>query len=90
MLCLVFGKKKPNRGSNNVRRSLTEGVYVNKQASLLAATARTAEVSTLKQDLERTEGELSLVKRQLDESQGTQHPIHMFIKDKWFLLIEAS
>ena len=90
MLCLVFGKKKPNRGSNNVRRSLTEDVYVNKQASLLAATARTAEVSGLKQDLERTEGELGLVKRQLEENQGTQYPIRILIKEKWFPLIEAS
>ena len=63
---------------------------MNKQASLLAAAARTAEVSGLKQDLERAEGELGLVKRQLEESQGTQYPIYIFIKDKWFLLIEAS
>ena len=80
MLYLVFGKKKPNRGSNNVRRSLTEDVYVNKQASLLAAAARIAEVSGLKQDLERTEGELGLVKRQLEESHGTQYPVCIFDK----------
>ena len=60
--------------------------YVNKQASLLATTARTAEVSGLKQDLERTEGELGLVKRHLEESQGTQYLIYIFIKDRWFLL----
>ena len=46
-------------------------VYVNKQALLLAAAARTAEVFGLKQDLERTEGELGLVKRQLEENKGT-------------------
>ena len=63
---------------------------MNKQASLLAAAARTAEVFGLKQDLERTEGELGLVKRQLEESQHTQYPIYIFTKDKWFLLIEAS
>ena len=90
MLYLVFGKKKPNRGSNNVRMSLTEDVYVNKKTSLLAAAARTAEVSGLKQDLERAEGELGLVKRQLEESQGTQCPICIFVKYKWFLLMEAS
>ena len=44
---------------------------MNKQASLLAAAARNAEVSGLKHDLEQTEGELVLVKRQLEESQGT-------------------
>ena len=63
---------------------------MNKQASLLAAAAHTAEVSGLKRDLERTEGELGLVKRQLEENKGTQYPICIFIKEKWFLLIEAS
>ena len=62
--------------------SLTENVYVNKQASPLAAAARTAEVSGLKQDLERTEEELGLVKRQLDENKGTQYPVCIFIKEK--------
>ena len=65
-------------------------MYVNKQASLLAAAARTAEVSGLKRDLERNEEELSIVKRQLEESRGTRYPIYIFIQDKWFLLIEAS
>ena len=63
---------------------------VNKQESLLAAAARTAEVSGLKQDLERTEGELVLMKRQLEESQGMQYPACILIKDEWFLLIKAS
>ena len=44
--------------------------YVNKQASLLAATARTTEVSALKRDLERSEKELGLTKRQLEENKG--------------------
>ena len=44
--------------------------YVNKQASLLAAAARTAEVSRLKRDLERSEEELGLAKRQLEEKKG--------------------
>ena len=35
------------------------------QDSLLAAAARTAEVAALKQDLERSEDELGLTKRQL-------------------------
>ena len=45
---------------------------MNKQASLLAAAARTAEVSELKQNLERAEKELGLVKKQLEDSQGMQ------------------
>ena len=44
--------------------------YVNKQASLLATAARTAEVSALKRDLERSEKELGLTKRQLEENKG--------------------
>ena len=63
---------------------------MNKQASLLAAAARTAEVSGLKQDLEWVEGELVLMKRQLEESQGTKYPACILIKEKWFLLIKAS
>ena len=45
-------------------------MYVNKQAPLLAAAARTTEVSRLKRDLGRAEEELGLVKRQLEESKG--------------------
>ena len=45
---------------------------MNKQVSLLAAAAHTAEVSGLKQNLERAEEELSLVKKQLEDSQGMQ------------------
>ena len=40
------------------------------QASLLASTALTAEVAALKQDFERSEKELGLAKRQLEENKG--------------------
>ena len=63
---------------------------MNKQASLLAAAARTAEVSGLKWGLEQNEEELGLVKRQLEENKGTQYPVCMFIKGKLLMLIEAS
>ena len=43
---------------------------MNKQASLLATAAHTAEVSTLKRDLEQSEEELDLTKRQLEENKG--------------------
>ena len=62
---------------------------MNKQASLLAAAARTAEVSGLKQDLERTEGELGLVKWHLEENEGMQYPACILMKDKWFVLVKA-
>ena len=44
------------------------------QASLLAAATRTAEVSALKQDLERSEDKLGLTKRQLEESKARIYP----------------
>ena len=43
---------------------------MNKQASLLAAISHAAEVSELKQRLERTENELGEVKTRLQEKQG--------------------
>ena len=43
---------------------------MNKQASLLDVAAHSAEVSGLKQNLERAEKELGLMKKQLEESKG--------------------
>ena len=40
------------------------------QAALLTSAALTAEVSALKRDLERSEEELGLTKRQLEENKG--------------------
>ena len=40
------------------------------QASLLASAALTAEVEALKQSLERSEQELSLAKKELEEKEG--------------------
>ena len=43
---------------------------MNKQVVLLAAAARTARVAKLKRDLEQAQGELDLMKRQLEENKG--------------------
>ena len=43
------------------------------QASLLATAALTAEVGALKRGLERTEQELGLAKRQLEEKEGKKY-----------------
>ena len=43
---------------------------VNKQASLLAATSHTTEVSRLKQELEQAEEELGQARKQLEDQQG--------------------
>ena len=55
---------------------------MNKQASLLAAVARTAEVSALKRDLERSKEELGLTKRQLEENKGKLYLVCILIKKK--------
>ena len=43
---------------------------MNKQAALVAAASRMTEVSGLKRELEQTQGELGLTKRQLEENKG--------------------
>ena len=43
----------------------------------MAAAAHTAEVSALKQDLEQSEDELGLTKRQLEESKGKQYLVYI-------------
>ena len=43
------------------------------QASLLSTAALTVEVGVLKQDLERTEQELALAKRHLEEKEGKKY-----------------
>ena len=43
------------------------------QASLLSIAALTVEVGVLKQDLKRTEQELGLAKRQLEEKEGKKY-----------------
>ena len=43
------------------------------QASLLSTAAVTTEVGVLKQDLERTEQELGLAKRRLEEKEGKKY-----------------
>ena len=45
------------------------------QASLLSTAALTAELGLLKQDLKRTEQELGLAKRQLEEKEGKRYLI---------------
>ena len=44
--------------------------YVTEQASLLVATSHAAEVSGLKQKLERAEEELGQARKQLEDKQG--------------------
>ena len=51
------------------------------QASLLATASLTVEVGALKQGLERTEQELGLAKRQLEEKEGKGYLIEKIYKN---------
>ena len=59
---------------------------MNKQASLLAATSHTAEVSELKQKLERTKNEIGEIKVRLQEKQGEERLAICSGKDKRYIL----
>ena len=76
----MFENKSQTEVQLKNRRSLTVLVYVNKQALLLAAATRTAEVAGLRRDLGQDEEELGLVKRHLEENKGTQYPVYILIK----------
>ena len=59
---------------------------MHKQASLLAATSHAAEVSELRQRLERTENELGEVKVRLQEKQGEERLAICSGRDKRYIL----
>ena len=48
------------------------------QAALLTSAALTAEVAALRQNLERSEKELGLTKRQLEENKGKKYLVYAF------------
>ena len=48
------------------------------QAALLTSAALTAEVNALKQSLERSENELGLAKKQLEDKEGKQYLIEVY------------
>ena len=49
------------------------------QASLLASAVLTAEVDTLKQNLERSEQELGRAKKQLEDNEGKKYLVFKYI-----------
>ena len=50
------------------------------QASLLASAALTAEVDTLKQNLEQSEQELGRAKKQLEDKEGKKYLVNIYKK----------
>ena len=49
------------------------------QASMLAPAALTAEVDTLRQNLERSEQELGRAKKQLEDNEGKKYLVFKYI-----------
>ena len=71
MLGSVFGKKNQIEDlKKDIRRSAKNYVNMSLQAALLTSVVLTAEVGALKQDLERSEHELGLAKKQLEDKEG--------------------
>ena len=60
---------------------MTSITFLNKQAFVATAASHAAEVSGLRHSLERAEGELGQVKKQLDDNQGMQKPCSLSIDD---------
>ena len=79
MHCSVFERKNRIGDQIYVRKRLTLW-YLSlfcvfyKQASVATAASHTAEVSGLKQSLERAKEELGQVKKLLEDNQGMQKP----------------
>ena len=73
----MFGKKNQTEGQLKNHKNLIVPVYVNKQALLLTAAARTTKVAGLKRELGQAEEELGLVKKQLEANRGEKNPVHM-------------
>ena len=70
MLCSVFTKKNRAEDQTISQESNISMSIIRMQASLLTSVALTAEVAVLKQDLEGSQIELGLAKRQLEENKG--------------------
>ena len=72
MLGSVFGKKSRTEDlkKKDIRRVAKKLCQYGLQAALLTSAALTSEVGALKQELERSEQELGLAKKQLEDKEG--------------------
>ena len=72
MLGSVFGKKSRTEDlkKKDIRRVAKKLCQYGLQAALLTSAALTAEVNTLKENLERSENELGRAKKQLEDKEG--------------------
>ena len=70
MLGSVFGKKSRTEDLIRYTQGCLKYVNMGLQAALLTSAALTAEVNTLKENLERSENELGRAKKQLEDKEG--------------------
>ena len=71
MIGLVFGKKSRTEDLKRyTQESYKKYVNIGLQAVLLTSAALTAEVNTLKQNLEWSENELGHAKKKLEDKEG--------------------
>ena len=71
MLSSVFGKKSRTKDLKRCTQESNISMTIwGMQAVLLTSAALTAEVDALKQSLERSENELGLAKKQLEDKEG--------------------
>ena len=70
MLGSVFGKKSRTEDLRRYMQGCLKYVNMGLQAALLTSAALTAEVGALKQGLERSEHELGLAKKHLEDKEG--------------------
>ena len=70
MLSSVFGKKSRTEDLTRYMQGCLTYVNMGLQAALLTSAALTVEVGALKQDLERSEQELGLAKKWLEDKEG--------------------
>ena len=71
MLSLVFGKKSRTKDLKRCTHESNISMSIwGMQAALLTSAALTVEVNELKQSLERSENELGLAKKQIEDKAG--------------------
>ena len=81
MLSLVLGKKSRTEDLQRCTQESNISMSIwGMQAALLTSATLTAEVNALKQSLERSENELGLAKRQLEEDKGKLYPVYILIR----------
>ena len=78
MLCSVFTKKSRTEDQIISQESNISMSIWGMRVALLTSATLTAEVNALKQSLERSENELGLAKKQLEDKEGKQYLMEVY------------